>query len=82
MPSTLHAIGSSLSGVHPTLNEAGELTALRVDIALNYADENSQFKTSTTVSFDVWEVLNETQKVNMQDIQQAIMNYITATYFA
>lgn len=82
MTDSLHAIASSLAGVRPTLDEAGSITALNVDINLSYADVNNTPVVGRTVSFNAWDVLSETQKTNMQDIQQTLLQHIVETYFA
>lgn len=78
---TLSATGSALSGVRPELNELGEIINLHVDIALRYANEDQSIVTGMTVTFNAWDVLDETQKTNMQDIQSTLMSYIITTYF-
>jgi hypothetical protein len=81
MSISLHTSGSELSGVHPTLDENGQLTSLRVDIALSFSDDDGVFVASKTESFNAWDLMSDTQKANMQDIQNTLMGYIIATYF-
>lgn len=82
MPDSLTATSAVLTGVRPKLDYEGSILELMIDIALSYVDANGVPAAGRTVTFDAWQVLNSTQKENMQDIQNAIQSYIVANYFA
>ena len=81
MADRLTATNSILAGVRPELDEKGALTGLYVDIALEYTAGDGG-KVGRTVTIDAWALLNEEQRINMQDIQNTMMNHIVSTYFA
>lgn len=82
MADSLVANAAALTGVRPKLDELGAITELQIDIALSYVDGYGQPAAGRTVTFDAWQVLDITQKANMQDIQNAIQAHIVASYFA
>ena len=81
MADSLTATNSILAGVHPVLDEQGALTALTVDISLEYTAGDGA-KVGRTVTIDAWALLSEQQRTNMQDIQNTMMAHIVSTYFA
>ena len=82
MPDFLTATSSVLCGVRPSLDESGNIARLMIDIALSYSDQDGVPSVGRTVTFDAWELMTESQRLAMQDIQNTLQTYIAATYFA
>ncbi len=81
MPDVMQVTNSILAGVHPSLDDAGQLLGLTIDVALEYTSSDGG-KSGRQVSIDVWELMSETQRANMQDIQNTINTEIVARFFA
>jgi hypothetical protein len=78
----LTVIGAKLNQVQPELaGDATTIIGLRVSLSVTYRDlVGGQTVVATTESVDAWAQLSAQQKINMQDIRDTIVAYITATY--
>lgn len=80
MPDTLIATASGLAGVRPQLDDAGNITGMTVDINLSYASPDGGPSIGRMVSIDAWALFTPQQKANMQDIQNAITQHVSAKF--
>ena len=79
MADVLQVTNSILAGVHPVLDGA-TLVGLSIDVALEYTSFDGG-KTGRQVTLNVWELMSETPRANMQDIQSTISAEIVARFF-
>jgi hypothetical protein len=77
-------IGAKLNQMQPSLAGDGTtLVGLMVSLSVTYRDMvGGQTVVGTTESVDAWAQLSAQQKINMQDIRDTIVAYITSTYTA
>lgn len=82
MPRQFIANDVQLAGVKPTLDETGSIIDLVIDLSVQYTNVDTNASLGSTETLNVWGLLSQQQKDNLQEIQNVISQEIATNYFA